>query len=83
MREGIETGICLALMAKEISSDSSSVDITLEVKNLLDDFVDMVLDELLLRLFRMLKLFPSVGTKVVKHYSIVEVHRSSPQGVVS
>ena len=36
--------MCLALMAKEISSDSSSVDITLEVKNLLDDFVDMVLD---------------------------------------
>ena len=37
---------------------------------------------LLLRLFHMQKLFPSVGTKVVKHYTTVEVHRSSPQGVV-
>ena len=37
----------------------------------------------LLRLFRMLKLFPSVGTKVVKHYITVGVHRSFPQGVVS
>ena len=36
-----------------------------------------------LRLFRMLNLFPSVGTKVVKHYTTVEVHRSFPQGVVS
>ena len=36
-----------------------------------------------LHLFHMLKLFPSVGTKVVKHYTTVEVHRSFPQGVVS
>ena len=40
------TSTCLALVAKEISSDSSSVDVPLEVKNLLDDFVNMVLDEL-------------------------------------
>ena len=37
----------------------------------------------LLRLFRVLKLFPSVGTNVVKHYTTVGVHRSFPQGVVS
>ena len=37
----------------------------------------------LLRLFRMLKLFPSVGTNVVKHYTTVGVHMSFPQGVVS
>ena len=36
-----------------------------------------------LRLFRVLKLFPSVGTDVVKHYNIVGVHRSFPQEVVS
>ena len=36
-----------------------------------------------LRVFCMLKLFPSVGTKVVKHYITVGVHRSFPQGVVS
>ena len=36
-----------------------------------------------LRLFHMLKLFLSVGTKVVKHYITVEVHRLFPQGVVS
>ena len=41
-REGIETGVCLALVAKEGPSDSSIVDVPLEVKNLLDDFVDMV-----------------------------------------
>ena len=41
-REGIEVGMCLALVAKEVSSDSSIVDVPLEVKNLLDDFVDMV-----------------------------------------
>ena len=29
-----------------------------------------------LRLFRILKLFSSVGTKVVKHYIIVEVHNN-------
>ena len=45
-REGFETGMCLALMAKEIPSNSSIVDVPLEVKNLLDDFVDMVPDEL-------------------------------------
>ena len=38
--------MCLALVAKEVSSDSSSVDVPLEVKNLLYDFVDMVPDEL-------------------------------------
>ena len=41
-----ETGMCLALVAKEVSSDSSIVDVPLEVKNLLDDFVDMVPNEL-------------------------------------
>ena len=45
-REGFETGMCLALVAKEVPSDSSIVDVPLEVKNLLDDFVDMVPDEL-------------------------------------
>ena len=38
---------------------------------------------LLLHLFRVLKLFPSVGTDVVKHYNTVGVHRSFPQRVVS
>ena len=38
--------MCLALVAKEVSSDSTIVDVSLEVKNLLDDFVDMVPDEL-------------------------------------
>ena len=45
-KKGIETGICLALVEKGVSSDSSIVDVPLEVKNLLDDFVDMVPDEL-------------------------------------
>ena len=45
-REGIETGMCLALVAKKVPFDSSIVDVSLEVKNLLDDFVDMVPDEL-------------------------------------
>ena len=37
----------------------------------------------MLRLFRMPKLFPSVGTtKVVEHCNTAKVHRSSPQGVV-
>ena len=45
-REEFETGMCLALVAKEVPSDSSIVDVPLEVKNLLDDFVDMVPDEL-------------------------------------
>ena len=36
----------------------------------------------LLRLIRMLNLFPTVGTKVVKHYTTVELHRSFPHGVV-
>ena len=36
----------------------------------------------MLRLFHMPKLFPSVGTKVVKHYTTVVIHSSSPQGVV-
>ena len=45
-REGFETGMRLALVAKEVPSDSSIVDVPLEVKNLLDDFVDMVPDEL-------------------------------------
>ena len=38
--------MCLALVEKGVPSDSSIVDVPLEVKNLLDDFVDMVLDEL-------------------------------------
>ena len=38
--------MCLALMAQEVPSNSSIVDVPLEVKNLLDDFVDMVPDEL-------------------------------------
>ena len=37
----------------------------------------------MLHLFRMMKLFPSIITKVVKHYITVGVHRSFPQGVVS
>ena len=41
-REGIETSMCLALVAKEVSYNSSIVDVHLEVKNLLDDFVDLV-----------------------------------------
>ena len=45
-REGFETGLCLALVAKEVPTDSSIVDVPLEVKNLLDDFVDIVPDEL-------------------------------------
>ena len=38
--------MCLALVAKEVPSDSSIVDVPLEVKNLLNDFIDMVPDEL-------------------------------------
>ena len=38
--------MCLELVAKEVPSHSSIVDVPLEVKNLLDDFVDMVPDEL-------------------------------------
>ena len=45
-REGMETGMCLALVAKEVSSNSSIDDVPLEVKIFLDDFVDMVPDEL-------------------------------------
>ena len=37
--------MCLALVTKEVPSDSSIVNIPLEVKNLLDDFVDMVPNE--------------------------------------
>ena len=36
-----------------------------------------------LRLFRVLKLFPSVRTDVVKHYNTLGIHRSFQQGVVS
>ena len=45
-RDGIETSMCLALVAKKVPSDSSIVDVPLEVKDLLDDFVNMVPDEL-------------------------------------
>ena len=45
-RYGIETSMCLALVAKGVPFDSSIVDVPLEVKNFLDDFVDMVPDEL-------------------------------------
>ena len=45
-REGIETNMCLELVEKEVPSDSSIIDVSLEVKNLQDDFVDMVPDEL-------------------------------------
>ena len=45
-REGFETGTGLALVAKKVPSNSSIVDVPLEVKNLLDDFVDMMPDEL-------------------------------------
>ena len=38
---------------------------------------------LMLRLFCVLKLFPSIGTDVVKHYNTVGVHGSFPQRVVS
>ena len=43
-RGGIDTSMCLALVAKEVSSYFSIVDVPLEVKNLLDDFFDMVPD---------------------------------------
>ena len=39
-REGIETGMCLALLVKEVPFDYSIVDVPLEVKNFLDDFVE-------------------------------------------
>ena len=38
--------MCLALVEKGVSFYSSIVDVPLEVKNLLDDFVDLVSDEL-------------------------------------
>ena len=38
--------MCLALVATEVPSDSSIVDVPLEVKNLLVDFVDLVSNEL-------------------------------------
>ena len=38
--------MCLALVAKKVPSDSTIVDVAFEVKNLLDDFVDMVPNEL-------------------------------------
>ena len=41
------------------------------------------LDGEVLRLFRVLKLFPSVGINVAKHYTTMGVHKSFPQGVVS
>ena len=37
--------MCLALVAKEVPSDYSIIDVPLEVKNFLDDFLDMVFDE--------------------------------------
>ena len=37
----------------------------------------------MLRLFRVLKLFSSIGTDGIKHYNTVGVHKSFPQGVVS
>ena len=45
-REGIETGMCLALVEKGVPSGSLIGDVPLEVEKLLDDFVDMVPDEL-------------------------------------
>ena len=45
-REGFESGMCLVLVAKKVPFDSLIVDVPLEVKNLLDDFVNMVPDEL-------------------------------------
>ena len=45
-RKGFETGMCLSLVEKEAPSDSLIDDVPLEVKNLLDDFVGMVSDEL-------------------------------------
>ena len=44
--EGIETGMCLELVEKGVPSGSLIGDVPLEVENLLDDFVDMVPDEL-------------------------------------
>ena len=38
--------MCLALVAKEVLSDSLIVDVPFKVQKLLDDFVDMVADEL-------------------------------------
>ena len=49
-KEGIETVMCLGVVAKKVPSDSLIVNVPLEVKNLLDDFVDMVPDELPSRL---------------------------------
>ena len=46
-------------------------------------FIEKLMNQcILLHLSRMPKLFPSVGTKVVKHYTTVVIHRSSPQGEV-
>ena len=45
-REEFETSMCLVLVEKEVPFDSSIVDVPLDVKNLLDYFVDMVPDEL-------------------------------------
>ena len=48
-----------------------------------DGSIERYKARLVLCLFCVLKLFPSVGTDVVKHYNTVGVHRSFPQGVVS
>ena len=75
-REGIEIGMCLTLVEKEVSSNSSIVDVPLEVKNLLDDFVDMVPDELpseippLRDIQHAIDLFPGSQLPNLPHYNM-------------
>ena len=52
------------------------------IKYKADGSIEQYKARLVLCLFCVLKLFPSVGTDVVKHYNTVGVHRSFPQGVV-
>ena len=79
-KEGFETSMCLALVAKEVPSDSSIIDVPLEVKNLLDDFVDMMFDEFpselppLRDIQHAIDLVPSSQLPNVPHY------RMNPKG---
>ena len=66
--------MCLELVTKGVPSDSSIVDVPLEVNNLLDDFVDMVLDELpselppLRDIQHAIDLFPGSQLPSLPHY---------------
>ena len=79
--------MCLALVAKEISFDSSSVNVPLEVKNLLDDFVDMVPDELpselppLRDIQRAIDLVPSSQLPNLSHYRMNPKEREELLGI--